>query len=95
MTLGRMFVLAAASAALAAAGCGGSEGMSRDQVQQSAWQFVKDKVPVDTSVDDVGCVSDGGGKWSCLTYARPVGGAAVPVSIQVTCDDVNCLYEAR
>lgn len=82
-------------AVVALAGCGGSTGPSKDAVQQSAWEWIKTKVPATTSVDDVGCVSSGDGKWSCLTYARPAAAAAVTVSITVTCDDTSCLYEAR
>ncbi len=80
---------------LVVAGCGGSSGMSREDVQQSTWDWLKAKVPATTSLDDVGCVDNGGGKWSCLTTARPSGGGApVQVQITVTCDKVNCLYQA-
>jgi hypothetical protein len=89
-------VMAAALSALSlmvSAGCGSSAEVSKSEVQQRTWQYVKDQVGTDASVDDFGCIQDGSSHWKCLSTVRFVGVAPQQVSVSVTCDGDQCLFE--
>ena len=75
-------------------GCGGSSGLSQADVEQRTWQYVKDQVGFDVSVDDFGCIRDGDSShWKCLSTVHPKAGGSQQVSVLVTCDSGDCLFE--
>lgn len=84
--------LIACLAALALVGCGGSDSLSREDVEATVGQQIRSNVGPDTAVDDPECVDAGGGEWKCIAYVRN-GDQAGQVSVDVTCDeDGRCLF---
>jgi hypothetical protein len=78
---------------LVAAGCGGGDGLSRDEVESRTSETLRARLQPGEFMDDLKCVQDGAdGRWRCLTYTRK-GDKAYQVTLYVTCDRDRCLSE--
>jgi hypothetical protein len=76
-------------------GCGGAgSSMSKEDVQQQGWEWIRGQTTAKTLVDDPGCVDDGDvGHWRCVTDVHATPGATVHITFTATCDAESCLYE--
>lgn len=89
--------LACLLATVSLTGCGGDdeELFTRENVQATMTEGIREQLPEGATIDQLECVQDGDQlHWRCLTYALR-GDQRYQVTVQVTCDERSeqCLTE--
>jgi hypothetical protein len=80
--------------AVVVAGCGGGgEGFTREDVEASMSDAMREQLPAGTTMEDLECVEDEDRKYRCLTTAER-DGQRYRVTVEVTCDESDrCIVE--
>lgn len=76
-------------AVCALAGCGGSseQTFTRESVQETMSQAIRDQLPANTTMDPLECVEDGDTRhWKCISYALQGNEQRFTLTVAITCD---------